>query len=195
MNGQLGSFPTSAGHTSFTGQASGTGTLTGLSGGNVYTASFTHVTMPVSGWVEYGEPAFPLCPLIGSASNNTIHGHITVGSSSMPSTTGVVYRAGSTLTGVVTGVVYQFDLTYTRVGPAATILFGVEPGHAAYATVYFTTPGQGAGQFTVPIVAAGEAVFQADFVQAGMNCSRGAGHPLNRPIAYQLHGVVNGAAA
>lgn len=192
-SGTLWTFPTPAGHTDFWGQATGTATLTGISGGGrVTTADIWHLTMPVSGWVDYGEPGFPLCPLIGAAGSNLARGQITVGAPTLPisTTTGATYTAGYTNTGVVTGVVYRFDLSYSRVGAAATVLFGVPPGSASV-TVYFSTPGHGSDSFTVPIVAAGEAAFYTDFVQATMNCKNGGGPALN----YVLTGVLQGVSA
>lgn len=188
VSGRLDTFPTASGRTYFWGQASGTGVLTSLNGGT--TAEFTHLTMPVSGHVDYGEPSFPLCPLLGSAANGVL-GQIVVGAPTVPGTTGITYTAGRTNTGIVTGVVYVFDVTYQRVGPSATLVFGVIPG-SARATVYFTTPGQGPGEFTVQALAAGEAVFQADYVQATTNCMHPS--PSNPPIEYLLTGVVTGSA-
>ncbi|MDQ3757109.1 MAG: hypothetical protein M3394_04600 [Actinomycetota bacterium] len=188
VSGRLNTFPTDAGHTTFAGQATGGGVLTGFSsGGRVTTAEFTHLAMPVSGWVEYGETP-QLCPLVGSAANNATHGHIRVGASDLPGTEGITYTAGNTNTGIVKGIVYEFDLTYTRVGPAATVVLGV-PG-SARATVYFTTPGLGADQFQVPMVGAGEALFYTDYVQAAMNCKNGSGPYLD----YVLTGVVHGSS-
>lgn len=189
-SGRLQYFPIANYHTDFWGQATGAGVLTGSSGGTVVTAEFTHLAMPVSGWVDYGTQGLPFCPLVGTAGNNpAATGHITVGSSSLPGTTGITYSTGRTNTGIVTGLVYSFDLTYTRVGAAATIFFGIPPG-TAKATVYFTTPGVGAGQFTVPIAAVGEAFFYTDYVQATMNCINNGGPSLD----YQLTGVVTGAS-
>lgn len=188
-NGTGLTIPTPAGHTDFWGQATGVGQLTGVSTrGKVTTAEFTHLTMPFIGWIDYAQPAKPLCPLLATAGTGE-YGHITVGAPTIPGTTGVTYSAVNGNTGVVTGVVYDFSLTYQRVGPAATLVFGA-PFGTATATVYFTTPGFGSDWFTVPASAVGEAAFYTDYVQAANNCLNGGGPTLN----YMLTGVVNGEA-
>lgn len=188
-NGENLTLPTTNGRTHFWGTATGVGQLTGTSTkGRLTTAEFTHLAMPFSGWLDYSQPGEPLCPLLGSAGTGD-KGHITVGSNPLPGTTGITYSSGHGNTGVITGVTYSFDVTYQRVGPAASLLFGA-PFGTAYATVYFTTPGWGDDWFTVPASAVGQAAFVTDYAQATRNCDAGGGPTLN----YSLTGVVNGAA-
>lgn len=175
ISGTLSPFPTTSGSTSFNGSGTGAAHLTGTSGGVTYTTVAVLNALPVSGWATYSELAWPICPLVGSA---TQIGHVTLGSSALPQVSGVALAVGATDVGTVTGLVITFDFVYTRVGASATLTFS-----NASAVVYFTMPTTGAGSFSASLVGGAEGVFTFDPVQAEQDCLNDGGS-----LAYTLTG-------
>jgi hypothetical protein len=186
VNGSLYPFPSTNGTTTFNGQGTGAGRATGMSGGVVHDATFTILAMPVSGSANYSGPAWPVCPLIGSATPDT--GSISMGAANLTSVTGVVYRQGATHSGTVTGVTTSFNFSYQRVGANATLVLT-----DGLARVYFYYPGFGSGSFEMPFSGAGTGVFQVDPVQAEVNCRNGGGPAI--PFTFTGDAVVVGDEA
>jgi hypothetical protein len=170
VNGTISAFPAPSGSAPFSGQGTGIGHLTGTSGGSTYEAAFTVLTMPVSGAASTSEPGFPLCGVIGSAAASS---WITMGAPSLPGVTGLVYRAGATLTGTVTGLVLSFTFTYERVGVTAALVV------SGSATVYYFIPDTGSGSFTSTFTGAGAGAFHIDAVQAASYCVNRTSGPLS----------------
>jgi len=181
VSGTLNPFPTANGTTTFRGQGTGVGSMTGSAGGATYEASFSMLGMPVAGAANYSELGWPVCPLVGSATPPLKSGWITIGKQALPSVTGLVYRAGAAHSGTVTGLVVHFGFSYQRVGLQVVLTV------TGTATVYFYYPGTGYGSFSSTFTGAGTGVFHVDPVQAELNCM----DPYNAvPLPYTLTGAI-----
>lgn len=173
VSGQLPKFPCPEGcEATFSGTGAGRGNLGTRIDGDPSVATFAFDEDTLSGVVDYSEPGFPFCPLVGSA------GSPTTGSVELTGrVTGIILRNNARLPlGRVTSVSITLDFSYQRVGatPLIEITGGsMTVGYWFPAPLYeFPKVGLNShGSFTEVIEAgAGGGVFRVDPVQAVSNC-------------------------
>lgn len=167
VGGTLDPFPGTQQPTNFTGTGTGAGTATGLgSDGGDYHADFVINSMAITGSAQYNEPAWPICPLTGSAIPLT--GQIS-GTAPSGSVTGVIYGANGSAVGSVTSLTTTFAFAYNRVGATATLVITGGWSYIGYSA------GGRTGVLTTSYVGSGAAAFVADPNAAESACRAGSG--------------------